>query len=208
MDLTIKKLIKILLNDKKYLVIFFFGSILFYPIYYFSSKLNNPKVILTVDTMYNYTIPNSISSLLSDTFTSHLKAKIENNDFLKNGLKCIMKVNESTRKKNLECISPKKNKDEQIKNFKILIDEIYSEHIENLYNSIKYAPPTFHDLRSGFKNEIDNDRNLTFLKKEKDLKFYLNIEIEDQKKIFNFAHYIISFILILFLNIFRVILKY
>jgi hypothetical protein len=208
MNLTIKKLIKILLNDKKYLVIFLFGSILFYPIYYFSFKLISPKVILTVDTMYNYTIPNSISSLLSDTFTSHLKDRIEKKDFLKNDLKCILTVNESTRKKNLECISPKKNKDEQIKNFEILINKIYSEHIENLYSSIKYAPPTFLDIRSGFKNEINNDQNLIFLNKEKDLKFYLNIEIKDQEKIFNFAHYIVSFILIFFLNIFRVILKY
>jgi hypothetical protein len=208
MDLTINKLIKILLNDKKYLVIFFFGSVLFYPTYYFSFKLSNPKVILTVDTMYNYTIPNSVSSLLSDTFISHLKSKVENEDFLKNGLKCVMKINESTRKKNLVCISPKKNKDEQVKNFKILIYEIYSEHIENLYNSVKHVPPIFQDLRSGVINETRNDQNLAFLQKEKNLKFYLNIGIEEEEKKFNFAHYITSFMLIFFLNIFRVILKY
>lgn len=208
MDLTIKKLIKILLDDTKFLVIFFLSSILFYPIYYFSFQLNNPKVILKVDTMYNYTIPNSISSLLSDTFINHLKGKIENKDFLNKGLKCIVKINENTRNKALECIAPKENKDEQIKNFKTLIHEIYSKHIENLYNSIKYAPPTFVDLRLGNKYENDNDPNLIFLKKERDLKFYLSIEIKDQEIIFNFAHYILSVIFIFFLNIFRVILKY
>jgi hypothetical protein len=208
MDLTIKKLIKILLDDTKFLVIFFLSSILFYPIYYFSFQLNNPKVILKVDTMYNYTIPNSISSLLSDTFINHLKSKIENKDFLNKGLKCLVKINENTRNKTLECIAPKENKDEQIKNFKTLIHEIYSKHIENLYSSIKYAPPTFVDLRLGGKNESDNDPNLIFLKKERDLKFYLNIEIKDQEKNFNFAHYILSVIFIFFLNIFRIILKY
>jgi hypothetical protein len=158
--------------------------------------------------MYNYTIPNSISSLLSDTFINHLKSKIENKDFLNKGLKCLVKINENTRNKALECIAPKENKDEQIKNFKTLIHEIYSKHIENLYNSIKYAPPTFVDLRLGTKNESDNDPNLIFLKKERDLKFYLNIEIKDQEKNFNFAHYILSVIFIFFLNIFRIILKY
>jgi hypothetical protein len=158
--------------------------------------------------MYNYTIPNSISSLLSDTFTSHLRDKIEKNYFLKYDLKCILKVNESTKKRNLECISKKNNKVEQIKNFKILISKIYIEHIENLYIALKYSSPTFQDLRLGLKNEVEVDRDLIFLNKEKDLKFYLNIEIKDQERIFNFAHYILSFILIFFLNIFRVILKY
>jgi hypothetical protein len=208
MNLTLKKLIKILLDDTKFLVIFFLSSILFYPIYYFSFQLNNPKVILKVDSKYNYTIPNSISSFLSDTFINHLKDKIENKYFLNKGLKCIVKINENTKNKALECIAPKENKDEQIKNFKTLINEIYNQHIENLYNSIKYAPPSFIDLRLRGENANNNDPNLIFLEKERDLKFYLSIEIKDKENIFNFAHYILSVIFILFLNIFRVILKY
>ena len=100
MDLTIKKLIKILINEKKFLIVFFLISVLFYPIYFYK-KLNEDKVYLRVDTMYNYTIPNSISSLLSDTFINLLRTKVEENFFLDKGFKCDVKVNESTKKKTL-----------------------------------------------------------------------------------------------------------
>ena len=208
MDLTIKKLIKILLKDKSFFVFFFMISILFYPIYFFSYNLINPKLTLRIDTMYNYTVPNSISSLLSDTFISNLNHKIENQEFLKKGYKCTTKINENTKNKSLECITKKENKDEQTKNFKILIYEIYDKHIDRLYESIKYVPHAFVDTNLAVRYNFSSNENLIFLKKEKDLKFYLNLETKENVKKFNFITYIISFILIFFLNIFRIILKY
>ena len=206
MDLTIKKLIEILINEKKFLIIFFLSSILFYPIYFYT-KLNDDKVFIRVDTMYNYSIPNSISSLLSDTFINLLKTKIEENYFLDKGLKCNVNVNESTKNKTFECLSAKNNKDVNFTEFKILIHEVYSNHIENLYQSIKYSPTIFIDSRLGNNEGVFNDQILIFLKKEKNLRFYLNIEKKDRQARFNFVHYILSFMLIFFLNIFRVILK-
>jgi hypothetical protein len=85
---------------------------------------------------------------------------------------------------------------------------MYSKHIDHLYESITYAPHTFADTNISTKYIVVNNANLLFLKKEKDLKFYLNVETEENLKIFNFTHYILSFILIFFLNIFRIILKY
>jgi hypothetical protein len=208
MDLTIGKLIKILVKDKRLFVIFFIISILFYPIYYFSYNLINPRLILKVDTMYNYTIPNSISSFLSDTFVNHLRSNIENQEFLKKGYKCNVIINDNTKNKTLECSTKKENKDEQTKNFKTFIYEMYSKHIDHLYESITYAPQTFADTNIATKYNVVNNENLLFLKKEKDLKFYLNVETAENLKIFNFTHYILSFILIFFLNIFRIILKY
>lgn len=208
MDLTIGKLIKILVKDKRLFVIFFIISILFYPIYYFSYNLMNPRLTLKVDTMYNYTIPNSISSFLSDTFLNHLRSKIENQEFLKKGYKCTVRINDDTKNKTLECSAKKENKDEQTKNFKTLIYEMYSIHIDHIYDSVKYAPPTFADTNIGTKYNLVNDENLLFLKKERDIRFYLNVETTDNVKTFSFAHYILSFILIFFLNIFRIILKY
>lgn len=208
MDLTLKKLINILVKDKKFFVIFFMISILFYPIYFFSFNLLNPKINFTVETSYNYTIPNSMPSLLLDTFINDLKNRIENQEFLKKGYKCSVNINENTKNKNLLCSTIKENKDYQTKNFEAIINEIYAKHIDNLYESIKYSPYIFTDISSGTKFNTINDENLNFLKKEKNSKFYLKIKINENVKTFNYVHYILSLILIFFLNIFRIILKY
>lgn len=208
MDLTLKKLINILVKDKKFFVIFFMISILFYPIYYFSHNLIKPKIVFKVDTMYNYTIPNSMPSLLLDTFINDLKTKIENQEFLKKGYKCTININENTKNKNLLCSIIKENKDYQTKNFETIINEFYTKHIDNLYESIKYSPYTFADINSGAKSNFISNENLNFLKKERNSKFYLKIETSENAKTFNYVHYILSLILIFFLNIFRIILKY
>lgn len=208
MNLTIKKLIEILLKDKKLLVVFFLVSILFYPIYFFSYKLNENKVIFKVDSMYNYAIPNSISSLVSDTFVNLLNNKVQEKDFLRLGYYCNIINNDALKTRSLECISETKNKDEKFKDFKKLIYEYYNKHIDDLYASIEYTPFAFIDLNKDFKSLTDNTKYLLFLKKEKTDKFYLNISMKEKINKFTFSHYIISFILIFFLNIFRIIFKY
>lgn len=202
MNLTVKKLIKLILDDKKMLVISLIVSSLFYPMYF--SILKSKKVeFYNIDFMYNYTIPNSISSLLTDTFFNSIYYKIVQNEFINDGFDCAIKLNENYRSKTIECKDENKNPD--FENFRKKINSLYEKHIDNFYKSMTLSPFSISD-----KTElIDLSKNyLSYIITEKEKKFFLVISQKEKKNKFNIIYYITSFILIFFLNIFRILIKY
>lgn len=202
MDLTLKKLIKLVLEDKRMLIIFLIVSSLLYPAYFTFFKLKNEN-IFKVDIMSNYTLPNSISSMLTDSFLNLLFYKISQGDFKKDGLYCEVKINDTYKSKVVECMD--KNKEINFENFREKIIKLYEDHIDQFYKSIQQSPFTHTD-----KSEIINygKEYLGFLDKEKEKKYFLQVTEKTKINEFNKINYIISFLLIFFLNILRIVIKY
>jgi hypothetical protein len=202
MNLTLKKLIKLVLDDKRILVIYLIVCTLIYPAYFTLFKLKKEN-LYKIDIMYNYTLPNSISSTLSDSFLNLLFDKISQGGFRKAGFYCEIKINEVYKSKIIECAE--KNKESNFENFRKRIESLYEEHIDQLRRSIEQFPFAISD-----KSEVINysKENLIYLEKEKKTKYLLKVSEQTRIYEFNNIHYIISFILIFFLNILRIVIKY
>lgn len=202
MDLSLKKLIKLILEDKKLLILYLVVCLLFYPVYFSIFKLKTEKSY-KVDLMLNYSIPNSISAMISESFVNLMFYKISENKFDKIGFKCAINVNEIYKSKTIECVD--KNEKPNFENFKKIIYNFYEEHVNDFAKSIEQFPFVYSD-----RNEINNfDKEyLRSIIKEKENKFFLRVYETEKKDKFNFIHYITSFILIFFFNVFRILIKY
>ena len=209
MNLTLKKLIKLVLEDKRTLIIYLIVCSLLYPVYFTLFKLKEEK-IYKIDLMYNYTLPNSVSSVLSDSFLNLLFHRISKGDFKNNGFDCEIKINDTYKSKTIECA----NKDKKInfENFTKKITNLYESHIEQFATTSLGNLPLYVSDRS-----LDvSDRSLAkhrkeyleYLEKEKKTKYFLKITEETKKNEFKIIYYIMSSILIFFLNILRIVIKY
>jgi hypothetical protein len=202
MNLTLKKLIKLVLEDKRTLIIYLIVCSLLYPVYFTLFKLKEEK-IYKIDLMYNYTLPNSVSSVLSDSFLNLLFHRISKGDFKNNGFDCEIKINDTYKSKTIECAY----KDEKInfENFTKKITNLYESHIEQFATTSLGNLPLYESDRSLAKHR---EEYLEYLEKEKKKKYFLKITEETKKNEFKIIYYIISSILIFFLNILRIVIKY
>jgi len=201
MDLTIKEIIKIILLDKKKLLIIFVFSLTVYPLAYALKYYNKYEGILILDTrsyVTNFIITDkSFDKVLVSTFKYHISKNYIQNKILKD-LKC-------EDRQDILMICKIKSLDKGIAENKI---QDLSSSINKFYElSINETLKVISDvvLQTEGKN-IKNDYQKQ-LEKEKKEKFFLVISSELKKNQFSLNTYGISIIIIFIFYIFFIIIS-